>query len=76
MSLGAGAGVGAVWAHHLRSQDMTRSYGMGAPCNIDESRHRHRRKARKSDAADRPSDVGSWPSARCADAPAAFTLVA
>src|SRR5215210_3296089 len=68
-SLGPGIAVGAVWAHHLRSQDMTRAYGSGRPCNIDESRHCNQRRARRRDRPGVPSDVGSWPSARCDGAP-------
>src|SRR6188768_1902169 len=64
-SLGPSIAVGAVWAHHLRSQDMTRAYDPGRRYNIDESRHRNQRKARSQKRPGVPSDIGAWPSARC-----------
>ena len=38
----------------------------GRRCNIDESRHCNQRKARCRQRPGVPSDIGSWPSARCA----------
>ena len=62
---GASIAVGAVWAHHLRSHDMVRSYGSGPSCNIDEGRHGTRRKfdRRKRPASLRTSDRGRRPDA-------------
>src|SRR3954470_23648554 len=64
-SLGASIAAGAVCAHHLRSQDMVRSYGSGPPCNIDERRQCNRRKnkRRKRPASLRTSDRGRPPDA-------------
>src|SRR5215213_1839275 len=47
-SLGAEIAAGAVWAHHLRSHDMTRAYGARRRCNIDESRQCNERKVRRA----------------------------
>src|SRR5215210_629003 len=68
-SLGPSTDVGAVWAHHLRNHDMTRAYGSGRRCNIDESRHCNQRRARCRNRPGVPSDIGSWPAARCDGAP-------
>src|SRR3954452_23005735 len=64
-SPGASIAVGAVWAHHLRSQDMTPAYGSGRPCKIDESRHCNQRKARSRGraASFRTLDRGRPPNA-------------
>src|SRR3954453_15408576 len=53
-SLGASIAVGAVWVHHLRSQDMTRAYGSGRPCNIDEKSTLQPTKGETSEGAGRP----------------------
>src|SRR5829696_8817343 len=67
-SLGPSIAVEAVWADHLRNQDMTRAYGYGRPVQHRRKSTLQPTKGETSGASGVPSDIGSWPSARCAGA--------